>query len=94
MAQLRIIIPALGTVVSAVGVSSTTVGYWSGILLASVGPISYFIVAVWSLYANSRKSIMTAAAKPVAPGVEAPEIILPREEAKLAEVLPNNVTSK
>ena len=93
MGQLRIIVPALGTIVSAVGVSSTSVGYWQGVILASVGPISYGIMAIWSLYANSRASIMASAAKPVAPGVPPPQIILPHEEAALAEALPPNVIS-
>jgi len=91
--QLRVIIPALGTIVSAVGISSTSVGYWSGIALASVGPISYIVTAVWSLIANSRASIMASAAKPAAPGVAAPQIILPKEEADLAQALPSNVNT-
>jgi hypothetical protein len=91
--QLRVIIPAIGTIVSAIGISSTSVGYWSGIALASVGPISYIVVAVWSLIANSRASIIASAAKPVAPGVAAPQIVLPKEEADLAQTLPSNVNT-
>ena len=93
VAQLRLIIPAIGTIVSAVGVSSVSVDHWTGILLASVGPSAYVATAIWSLYANSRASIMASAAKPVAPGVPAPQIILPHEEKELAEALPANVTS-
>jgi hypothetical protein len=93
MGQLRVIIPALGTIVSAVGISSTAVNYWVGIAMASVGPISYVVVAIWSLYANSRKSIMTSAAKPVAPGVPPPQIVLPAQEADLAQALPANVNT-
>jgi hypothetical protein len=36
---------------------------------------------------------MASAAKPVAPGVPPPQIILPHEEADLAEALPPNVIS-
>lgn len=93
MGQLRIIIPALGTLVTAFGVTSTQVNSWEQIALASVGPISYIITAIWSLIANSRKSIMASAAKPVEAGVPAPQIILPKEEAGLAQVLPSNVNT-
>lgn len=93
MGQLRIIIPALGTIVTALGVSQAEAGSYVQIGLASVGPISYLVVAVWSLVANSRASIMKAAAKPAAPGLPAPQIVLPKEEADLAQKLPENVTS-
>lgn len=93
MGQLRIIIPALGTIVSAVGVSSTAVGHYESIILAAIGPISYLIVAFWSFIANSRASIMASAAKPVAPGVPAPQIVLPPQEAGLAQSLPSNVNT-
>lgn len=93
MGQLRVIIPALGTIVSAIGVSSTQVNYWVGIAMAAVGPISYVAVAIWSLIANSRASIMASAAKPVAPGVPAPQIVLPVQEADLAQTLPSNVNT-
>lgn len=92
-AQLRVVIPALGTIVSAIGVSSTAVGYWTGIAMASVGPISYVAVAVWSLVANTRHSILLSAAKPAAPGLPAPQIVLPKEEADLAQQLPANVNT-
>jgi hypothetical protein len=93
MGQLRVIIPALGTIVSAIGVSSGDVGQLQNLALTLVGPISYLIVAVWSLIANSRSSIMRAAAKPVAPGIAPPQIVLPQEEAALALRLPDNVTT-
>jgi hypothetical protein len=93
MGQLRVIIPALGTIVSAVGVSSGDVGKWVNIAMISVGPISYIVVAIWSLIANSRASIMAAAAKPVEPGAPAPQIVLPAQEAALADKLPSNVTA-
>jgi len=93
MGQLRIIIPALGTIVSAFGVSGATANNYADLALSMVGPISYLIVAIWSLIANSRASIMKAAAKPVAPGVAKPQIILPPEEKALADKLPDNVTA-
>lgn len=94
MGQLRTIIPALGTIVSAFGVSQTQVGSWTQIATVAVGPISYIVVAIWSYIANSRASIMKAAAKPVDSNTPAPQIILPRQEAALAAKLPENVTSK
>ena len=93
MGQLRIIIPALGTIVTAVGVSAVSVTNWTGIAMASVGPIAYVITAIWSLAANSRASILASAAKPVAPGVAAPQIVLPKEEAETAATLPGNVNT-
>lgn len=62
MAQLRVAIPALGTLVSAFGVSSTQVDHYSGMALAMVGPISYIAVAVWSMFANTKKSIVMSVA--------------------------------
>ena len=93
MGQLRIIIPALGTIVTAFGVTSAQVGSWTQIALAMVGPISYFVVAIWSLIANSRSSILASAAKPVDANTPAPQIILPKEEAAIAAKLPANVTT-
>jgi hypothetical protein len=94
MGQLRIIIPALGTIITAFGISQAEAGSYVQIALASIGPLSYLVVAVWSLIANSRESILKAAAKPAAPGLPAPQIVLPKEEADLAQKLPDNVTSK
>jgi len=93
MGQLRIVIPALGTIVSAIGVSTTSVDHWTGIALAAVGPIAYVVTIVWSWFANSRASILASAAKPVAPGVAAPQIVLPKEEAETAATLPGNVNT-
>src|ERR1700679_3610204 len=93
MAQLRVIIPALGTIVSAFGANGATANHWADLALGMVGPISYLVVAIWSLVANSRASIMKAAAKPAAPGLAAPQIVLPKEEADLAQKLPANVNT-
>ena len=93
MAQLRILIPALATAVTAFGVSATDAGSYAQIALASLAPISYVIVAGWSMFANTRKSIMLAASKPVDDKTPAPQIVLPTQEKALADTLPSNVTS-
>jgi hypothetical protein len=93
MGQLRIIIPALGTVATALGISQAEAGSYTQIALASIGPISYVICGLWSLAANSRASIMASAAKPVDASTPAPTIILPPQEKALADKLPNNVTA-
>lgn len=94
MGQLRVIIPALGTIVSAVGIATPDkVGTTVAALMTSVGPISYVVVSIWSLIANSRASIMASAAKPAAPGLPPPQIVLPAAEAALAQTLPGNVTA-
>ena len=62
MGQLRILIPAVGSIVSVLGIySADKTGALVASLLTAVGPISYVIGAGWSLYANTRKSIMLAA---------------------------------
>lgn len=93
MAQLRIIIPALGTMATAFGISGVQANSYEQMALVAIGPISYVIVAIWSAAANTRKSIMLAAAKPATPGGEKPQIILPASEAGLAQKLPGNVNT-
>ena len=94
MGQLRIIIPAVGTIITAVGLAKpSAVGDTVAALLTAVGPIAYLITAIWSLVANSRASIMASAAKPAAPGMPAPQIVLPEAEAALAKQLPTNVNT-
>lgn len=92
--QLRVIIPALGTIVSAFGVSTTQVNIYIQTALVLVGPISLLISGIWSYFANSRASIMASAAKPVSAGVPAPVIVLPLQEQRLADALPANVSAK
>jgi len=92
MGQLRILIPALATVATALGVSNTAAGSYEQMAMALIAPLAYFITAIWSLVANSRHSIMLSAAKPAAPGAPAPLIVLPKQEATLADKLPDNVT--
>lgn len=72
MAQLRIVIPALGTIVTAVGVSSTSVNNLTQIALASVGPISYVVCGIWSIIVNTQKAKVLAVKE--MPGVEHIEV--------------------
>lgn len=58
MGQLRVAIPAIGTVISAFGVSSTSVDHYTSIALALVGPLSYLVVVIWSFAANGKTSIV------------------------------------
>jgi hypothetical protein len=94
MAQLRIVIPAIGTIVSAVGfIKPDAVGSAVAGLMTAVGPIAYMIVAIWSFVANSRRSILIAAAKPLDANTPAPKIILAPQEKTLADSLPTNVVA-
>lgn len=93
MGQLRIAIPAIGTLVAVLGVGNQTISHYEQIALASVGFMAYIITAVWSLFANSRASIMLSASKPVDAMTPAPQIVLPPQEADLAQKLPENVTT-
>jgi hypothetical protein len=94
VAQLRILLPALGMLATILGVKSTTANQVVDLILTCIGPIMIIGSSIWSVIANSRASIMASAAKPVSPGVPAPQIVLPREEADLAQTLPPNVTAK
>jgi hypothetical protein len=66
---------------------------WVNTALAVAGPLMIVGPAVWSLYVNTRASIMKAAAKPAGPGIPAPLIVLPSDEKALADALPENVKS-
>jgi hypothetical protein len=92
-AQLRIAIPALGTLVTALGAPAAEASSWTQTALLMVAPISYLVVAVWTGFANTREAYMRKASKPVAEGVPAPKIILPPQEKALADKLPDNVIS-
>ena len=91
MGQLRILIPALATVATALGVNVTAAGSYEQMAMACIAPIAYLITAVWSLIANSRHSILLSASKATNGGAK-PIIVLPKEEAALADKLPDNVT--
>lgn len=91
--QLRIIIPALGTMATAFGVSSVQAGSYEQIAIASIAPISYIVCAIWGIIANTRQAILAKAAKPVDSNTPAPQIILSTQEAAIAQKLPENVTT-
>lgn len=92
--QIKIIVASLGTIMSALGiVNYERIGAIIGAILTAIGPIAYIYVAVTLYFKMSRAAIMAAAAAPVAPGVPAPIIVLPKEEAALADKLPSNVTA-
>ena len=91
--QLRILIPALATAATAFGYPQAEAGSWAQLAIASIAPISYLIVSIWTVMANTREAIMRKASKPVSPGAPAPQIILPKQEEALAEKLPANVTA-
>lgn len=94
VAQLRILIPALGAMASTAGwLTAEQVGPLVSNSLIAIGPLMYLAGAIWSLVANTRASILASAAKPVAPDVPPPEIVLPVEEKALADVLPHNVST-
>jgi hypothetical protein len=78
---------------TSLGFNNTLVSEWVNTALLVAGPLMIAGGALWSLYANTRASIMAAAAKPVAPGVPAPTIVLPAAEKALADTLPPNVSS-
>lgn len=93
MAQLRILIPALATIATAFGVSNTAAGSYAQMAMASIAPISYLIIAIWTLLDSTREAIMRKASKPASAGQIAPQIVLAKSEAALADKLPDNVTT-
>lgn len=92
MGQLRILIPAIGGLVSLLGwANADHVNAIVAQIMIALGPLSVVAASVWSLFANTRQSIMTSASKPIDANTPAPQIILPKEEADLAQKLPENV---
>ena len=87
MAQLRILIPCICTALTAFGISNTQAGSYAQIATAMIAPLSIIIVGIWSVVANTRKAIIAKAAKP------GTQIVLPKEESKIADALPANVTA-
>lgn len=94
MGLLRQIGPILGTLLTVFGMKSATANALVDLIMTVAGPIMLIGSTIWAFIANSRASIMASASKPVAPGVAAPEIVLPKAEADLAASLPANVTTK
>jgi hypothetical protein len=94
VAQLRILIPALGAIATTTGIlTAEQVGPIVSNSLIAIGPLMYLAGAIWSLTANTRFSIMVAAAKPVTPDSPVPQIVLPAQEKVLADSLPHNVST-
>lgn len=91
--QMRLLITTLGGIATTLGVSAVSTEHWVNTALTLVGPVVIVGGIILSLIANSRKSIMTAAAKPAGPGLARPQIVLPAAEADLAQQLPNNVNT-
>ncbi len=93
MALLRQVMPIVGTMLTVFGLSSATANNIVNLVMTGAGPTITLAGIIWSFIANTRASIMAAAAKPVAPGVPAPQIVLPPQEAALAQTLPANVNT-
>ena len=93
MALLRQVMPIVGTMLTVFGLSSATANNIVNLIMTGAGPTITLASIIWSFIANTRASIMAAAAKPVAPGVPAPQIVLPPQEAALAQALPDNVNT-
>ncbi len=93
MALLRQVMPIVGTMLTVFGLSSATANSIVNLVMTGAGPTITLAGIIWSFIANTRASIMAAAAKPVALGVPAPQIVLPPEEAALAQALPDNVNT-
>lgn len=91
-AQVRLLLPVLGILLTLCGVKESTSNVILNIVMTCAGPGFMLAGSLWSLAANTRKSIMLSAAKPVNGGPP-PQIVLPKEEAELAKVLPANVTT-
>src|SRR5258708_21214704 len=91
MALLRQVMPIVGTMLTVFGLSSTTANNIVNLIMTGAGPVLTLASIIWSFIANTRASIMASAAKPVAPGVPAPQIVLPPQQASLAQPLPFNV---
>lgn len=90
---LRQILPILGTVLTALGVKSATANAVVDLIMTIAGPAMLVGGAVWAFVANSRKSIMASASKPVDANTPAPQIVLAPQEADIAQALPSNVNT-
>lgn len=94
MSLLRQVLPALGGLAIGLGwLSPEKVASITAFVLQVAGPAMVIAGAVLAVIANTRKSIMASASKPVEPGAPAPQIILPVQEAVLAQSLPANVNT-
>lgn len=87
---LRQLLPVFGGIAIALGwLTADQVGKWTGILLQAVGPMSVIGGIVWSLLANSKTAIITAAAN--MPEVKKVELTTTPEAKSLEAATPDNV---
>jgi hypothetical protein len=97
MAQLRLIIPALGTIVSSLGISGATANHYVDLALSMVGPIAYLIVALWSLAANTQaakiKTVQDIATGPASPAAVSAQTAIIQAASAIAHD-PNIPTSE
>ena len=93
MGLLRQLLPVLGGLALAFGVSQATVNYWINVIFQIAGPLSIIAGIVWSLIANNKTSILTAAAN--LPEVKEITLDKKSEEAPALEAAtPANVVQK
>lgn len=62
LALLRQVLPILGTLLTVFGLSSATATAITNTLMSIAGPLMMIASTIWSLFANSKKSILTSAA--------------------------------
>lgn len=87
MGQLRQLLPVIGTLLTALG--WITPEAWAGyttIILTVAGPLMIFGSMVWSLIANSRKSIMISATKNLEDAAPAEKAAMVKAVAELPAV--------
>jgi len=63
MGLLRQLLPVLGTIAMALGVSAATWNAWTNTILTVAGPIMVLASFIWSVLANSKYSIIQSASK-------------------------------
>jgi hypothetical protein len=99
MAQLRIVIPALGTIVSALGISSSSVNNITQIALASVGPIAYILCFIWSLIVNTKaaqiKTVQDIATGPAGADAASAQVAIIQATSAIAQdtTIPTSVAA-
>lgn len=90
VAQLRLLLPALGSMAIMLGIMSPDlVGKWTTLILTAIGPAMIIGGMIWSLIANSKKSIITSVAN--MPEVQKIKLEPTVEARQLEAVTPENV---
>jgi len=90
MGQLRAIIPAVGTIVSALGIYNVDkTGALVAGLLTAVGPLSYLITAIWSgiahLQSNQIAAVAALATGPASPTAVAAQTAIIQAASAIAQ---------